>query len=59
MKKCQRCKVNDAIWIVQYIASNEPTFTLPGNHYRGFKTMIVCESCKREIEGSAEVQVLK
>jgi len=54
MRKCQKCKVNDAEWIVQYVSSDTPTFTLPGSHYRGFSTLLVCNSCKAAIEAEAK-----
>ena len=49
MMKCQVCKRNEAIWAMQYIGEDRPTFSTLGSHYRGFKVTKVCDECK-EIE---------
>lgn len=32
------------------------SFSLPGNHYRGFPTVGVCDGCKQRIQDGEEVQ---
>ncbi len=56
-RKCKVCCAKrPATWIMQYIASDEPIFVLPGSHYRGFKTTPVCDACKAEIQKHAKEQ---
>ncbi|MHA2428653.1 MAG: hypothetical protein ACXADB_11580 [Candidatus Hermodarchaeia archaeon] len=50
MAKCKRCKKREAFWAMQYVASDRPTFTRPGNHYRGFKVVKVCDPCRIKIQ---------
>jgi len=50
MTKCQECKKNEAEYAKQYIASDEPTYSTLGSHYRGFKVVKVCEDCKNASE---------
>jgi hypothetical protein len=55
--KCQVCNHADAEWSWQPFGPDESplSFTLPGNHYRGFPVVKVCGFCKREvIENCAE-----
>jgi hypothetical protein len=60
MTKCQFCqkKTNadkgakrDAVWAMQFIAEDVPTFSKLGWHYRGFKAYPVCEEHYRQLEG--------
>lgn len=48
--KCQLCRKNEAVWSMQYIAEDKPTFAVPGWHYRGFKVTKVCDECQKVIE---------
>jgi len=48
-RKCQLCCKRPATWIMQYVASDKPSFTLPGSHYRGFATTRLCDVCKEGI----------
>ena len=34
---------------MQYVASDKPSFTLPGSHYRGFATTRICDVCKENL----------
>ena len=36
VSKCQLCQQRPAVWAMQYIAEDTPTFSLLGWHYRGF-----------------------
>jgi hypothetical protein len=45
MRKCKICKKNEALYLMQYIASDTPSFYFPGEHVRGFGTTPVCEDC--------------
>lgn len=49
-RKCQICKEHDSVWIMQFVAEDEPTFTRPGYHYRGFAIIKICGQCKLERE---------
>ena len=54
--KCQICKVGEAIFAMQHIAEETPTFTTLGSHYRGFKVTKTCDSCRKKIvEGHSHV----
>ena len=54
--KCQICKTNEAIYAMQHIAEETPTFTTLGSHYRGFKVTKTCDSCRQKItEGYGNV----
>ena len=48
--KCQVCKHAPAEWSWQPCGPDENplSFSLPGNHYRGFPIVKVCDFCKRE-----------
>ena len=46
--KCQVCKQNEAVWAMQYVASDVPSFTRLGSHYRGFHVTKVCDACREE-----------
>jgi hypothetical protein len=45
MRKCKICKKSEALYLMQYIASDTPSFYFPGEHVRGFSTTPVCEAC--------------
>jgi hypothetical protein len=47
MVKCQLCRLNEALWAMQYI-DGEFTFTLLGSHYRGSRVVKVCDACKEK-----------
>lgn len=53
MSKCQVCKRQAAIWAMQYIASDEPSFYTLGSHIRGFKVTKVCDACKFDTQIAA------
>lgn len=58
MTKCQVCRDDQATWAWQPFGPNDTpdSFTLLGNHYRGFTVIKVCDSCKRQFQrGSALV----
>lgn len=44
--KCQVCRLNEAQYAAQKIAEEAFTFSLLGSHYRGFKVVKVCATCK-------------
>ena len=48
MPKCTICKQNEATWTWQPFGPDESPnlFVLPGNHYRGFVAIKVCDNCK-------------
>ena len=49
MTKCRICREDEETWAWQpFGPSDTPnSFTLPGNHYRGFAVIKVCDDCKR------------
>lgn len=48
--KCHVCHVREAIYALQYIASDDPTFSTLGSHYRGFPVVAkVCGECADSI----------
>lgn len=56
MAKCQLCKRDEAIWAMQYIGEDTPTFTTLGSHYRGFRVTKVCDDCKEIKEAQPMAQ---
>lgn len=46
MTKCQICRFDQAEWAMQFVGEDRPTFTTPGNHYRGFRVTKVCDGCR-------------
>ena len=48
MPRCQLCLQNEAMWAMQYVGDDKPTFTLLGSHYRGFRVVKVCDACKEK-----------
>ena len=50
MTKCQVCKARHAVWAMQYIAEDKPTFSTLGSHYRGFHVTKICDDCKESIQ---------
>lgn len=48
MVKCQACGDTQDIWSWQPDLGLD-TFTFPGNHYRGFSVIKVCDVCKEMI----------
>jgi hypothetical protein len=66
MRRCKVCGKNEAEWIMQYMDTFDnggnaymPTFSLPGHHYRGFRTIPVCDPCKLKIQNTTDQIVLK
>jgi hypothetical protein len=60
MKRCKFCG-QPAIYLMQYIGSDEPSFYFPGSHIRGFGTTPVCEQCadkQREANREANQDVV-
>jgi len=58
--KCQICKVGEALFAMQHIAEETPTFTTLGSHYRGFKVTKTCDSCRKKItEGFSRVDKIR
>jgi len=46
-RACDQCKERPAEWALQYVASDTPTFSTLGSHYRGFPIVArLCEKCK-------------
>ena len=48
MVKCQVCKEREAIWAMQYIGEDAPSFYTLGSHIRGFKVTKVCDKCRKK-----------
>lgn len=48
--KCQLCKSNDALYAMQFVGEDRPSFYRFGYHIRGFKVTKVCEPCKEKAE---------
>lgn len=46
MIKCKICKKNEAVWAMQYIGENKPSFYTLGWHIRGFLVVKICDDCK-------------
>lgn len=53
---CKICGQNEAIWAMQYIGEETPTFSSLGWHYRGFPVTKVCDICKELEEIGARVE---
>jgi len=51
---CQICKAGEALWALQYVGENTPTFSTLGSHYRGFAVTKVCDGCKDEMQATEE-----
>ena len=48
--KCTRCKKAEAVYAVQYIGEDKPSFYILGWHIRGFKVVDkVCQACVDKI----------
>ena len=47
--RCQVCHQNEAIWAMQYVGEDTPTFSTLGSHYRGFRVTKVCDGCREHI----------
>lgn len=47
MRKCKYTKgcQNEAIWAMQFIGEDKPSFYAFGWHIRGFKVTPVCDDC--------------
>jgi len=44
--KGQLCKNNTAIWAMQFIGEDVPSFYRLGYHIRGFGVIKVCDECR-------------
>jgi hypothetical protein len=54
--KCAICYKNQGDWAWQPFGPDEQdTFTLSGNHYRGFPVVKVCDECKKQVEAGESV----
>jgi hypothetical protein len=49
-RKCFLCGTKRAEWALQYVASDEPSLTTLGSHYRGFKVIPVCRECGEKVK---------
>jgi len=47
--RCRVCKEHEAEWSVQYVASDEPSISAIGWHYRGFRMVKVCNACAEKV----------
>jgi len=56
---CRICKADvDAPNVCQpFGPDDKPVFVLPGNHYRGFPTIRVCDGCKVRIEQGEQIAI--
>lgn len=56
---CRICKAkSDELNVCQpFGPDDKPVFVLPGNHYRGFPTIRVCDACKERIEHGEEITI--
>lgn len=54
MRKCKSCGKGEAIYLLQYVASDKPSIYTPGNHIRGFRTIPICQECADRISSAAE-----
>ena len=48
IRRCEICKEREAIWAMQYVGEDTPTFSTLGSHYRGFRVVKVCDECKEK-----------
>ena len=48
--KCEICKNETAIYAMQYIAEDKPSFYTLGYHIRGFWVVKICDTCKTDIQ---------
>lgn len=46
--KCEICKADEAIWAMQFIASDTPDFYTLGSHIRGFSVIKLCDDCAEQ-----------
>lgn len=52
--KCTRCKQNEAVYAMQHIGEDKPSFYALGWHVRGFKVVAkVCQACADKIREEA------
>jgi UDP-galactopyranose mutase len=56
--KCQYCKQNEAEWAMQFVVEDTPTFTVLGNHYRGFTVTKVCGKCQQLADGKTAREII-
>lgn len=58
IRTCVLCRTRtDAVWTWQPFGPEEDprhAFTWPGNHYRGFPALTVCNECRFRIAGRQE-----
>ena len=47
-RMCEHCKTEEAVYAMQYIASDEPSLYTLGSHIRGFPVIRVCSRCGAE-----------
>jgi hypothetical protein len=52
--KCQNCHEHEAIWAMQFVGQDTPTYSRLGSHYRGFRVTKLCDECKRAGERDLE-----
>lgn len=48
MRKCKICDNQEAVYAMQYIADDSPSFYTLGSHVRGFSVIPVCSDCAAE-----------
>lgn len=48
-RKCELCHEEEAVYALQYIASDEPSFYTLGEHIRGFRVTRVGSACAWKI----------
>ncbi len=58
--QCQICRNRARDWAWQPFGPGESgvTFSLPGSHYRGFPTIMICSYCKEQVERGEAVSFL-
>jgi len=51
-RKCSVCKSGEVVWAWQPFGPDDSvkSFMFPGEHYRGFPVIMICDHCKEEIE---------
>ncbi len=57
---CDECKQAEAIYAMQFVGEERPTFSRLGWHYRGFRIIAqVCGACSAKIENDAIYQRIR
>lgn len=51
--RCDECSTREAVYAMQYLGEEVPTFYRLGYHIRGFKLRRLCIECKERIQNDS------